>query len=176
MKTKQLKDILGNEELSLEEKAAQIMALNGQDINTAKESSSVRVQELESELEDLKAKNTELTGKVNSHKDYDELLKFKNDTLSEKENNQKKEYLTKIGFKRPDLFFDKLDWTKAKYDAEKKEYSGIDIDTLKTTYADLYNEPNSSNGGTINFGAVGNSAKQEVTPNASMNAFLRGQK
>lgn len=172
MKTKQLKDILANEELSLEDKAAQIMALNGQDVNAAKEYSNERVQELESEVAELKAKNSELETNVSKYKDYDELVKFKTDTLAEKENNQKKSYLESLGFKRPDLFFDKVDWSKAKYDDEKKEYTGLDVDGIKKTYSDLYSEP--SNQGKITFGAVGSGNQEKPSTNVAMNNFIRG--
>lgn len=172
MKTKQLKEILGNEELDLEEKVSQIMALNGQDVNSAKESSSSRVQELESEVAELKAKNSELETNVSKYKDYDELAKFKTDTLAEKENNQKKSYLESLGFKRPDLFFDKVDWSKAKYDEGKKTYTGLDVDSLKKTYSDLYSEP--SNQGKITFGAVGSGNQEKPSTNAAMNNFIRG--
>ena len=156
MKTSKLKEILGNEELDLEEKASQIMALNGQDVNAAKESSNARVQELESENATLKAKNTELTSQAEKYADYDDLAKFKADTLSEKENNQKKAYLESLGFKRPDLFMDKIDWSNAKYDDGTKQYTGLDIEGLKTAYADLYNEPAHGSGTTeITFGALG---------------------
>lgn len=168
MKTQKLKDILGNDELSLDEKAAQILAMNGNDVNTAKE----RVTELESELETLKSKNTELETKVNGFKDYEELVKFKADTLAAKENDQKKEYLTKLGFKRPDLFFEKVDWSKAKYDEDKKEYSGVDVDGLKKTYSELFTDPKPQN--KINFGNVGNGKQEPQTTNTSMNNFIRG--
>ena len=172
MKTTKLKEILGNEELTLEDKVAQIMALNGQDVNAAKESSSSRVEELETEVATLKAKNSELETNVSKYKDYDELAKFKTDTLAEKENNQKKSYLESLGFKRPDLFFDKVDWSKAKYDEGKKAYTGIDVDSLKKTYSDLYSEP--SNQGKITFGSVGSGNQEKPSTNAAMNNFIRG--
>lgn len=171
MKTTKLKEILGNEELTLEDKVAQIMALNGQDVNAAKESSSSRVEELETEVATLKAKNSELETNVSKYKDYDDLAKFKADTLAEKENNQKKSYLESLGFKRPDLFFDKVDWSKAKYDEGKKTYTGIDVDGLKKTYADLYNEPSQ---GKITFGTVGSGNQEKPNTNATMNNFIRG--
>ena len=174
MKTKDLKTILGNEELTLEDKIAQIMALNGQDVNAAKEYSNTRVQELETENAELKAAKKDLETKASNYKDYDDLVKFKNDTLSEKENNQKKSYLESLGFKRADLFLDKVDWSKAKYDEAKKEYTGVDVETLKKTYADLYSEP--SNHGQIKFGNVGNNKNETPNPNSSMNNFIRGIK
>lgn len=173
MKTKDLKNILGNEELSLEDKIAQIMALNGQDVNAAKDYSTARVQELENEVADLKAAKKELETKVESYKDYDDLVKFKNDTLSEKENGQKKDYLKKIGFKRPDLFFDKIDWSKSKYDEEKKEYVGLDVESLKSTYSDLFADPTP---GRIKFGSVENGKTETSGANSSMNNFIRGIK
>lgn len=172
MKTNKLKEILANEELSIEEKMAQIMALNGQDVNVAKEVQSVRVQELEAEVADLKAKNTELTSKQEGYKDYEDLKKFKTDTLAEKENNQKMAYLEKVGFKRTDLFYDKVDWSKAKYDEAKKEYTGVDVEGLKQTYADLYSD--SSNRGRVTFGNVNNSNDDKPSTNGVMNNFIRG--
>ena len=110
--------------------------------------------------------------KKNQPDDYEDLKKFKADTLAEKENNQKKSYLESLGFKRPDLFFDKVDWSKAKYDEGKKTYTGIDVDSLKKTYSDLYSEPR--NQGKITFGGVGSGNQEKPNTNTAMNNFIRG--
>lgn len=150
-----------------EEAISKIMDENGNDVENAK-------KPLQAKIDDLTAKNTELTSKAEGYKDYEDLKKFKVDTLAEKENNQKKSYLESVGFKRTDLFYDKIDWSKAKYDEAKKTYTGVDVEGLKKTYAELYVEPN--NQGKINFGNVGNGKTETPNPNSSMNNFIRGIK
>lgn len=134
----------GIEEEKLGEVVDYIMASNGAD-----------VQSLKDELEKTKASNTEATSKheeevktlktqLAGYKDYEDLKKFKEETLEKAENSKKSEFLKGVGCKHPDLMMSKLDFSKATYDEEKKTYTGLDDDvkTLKETYADLFEVKN----------------------------------
>lgn len=99
--------------------------------------------------DDINALNQKIAGfeeqakTYDKFKDYDELLQFKNDTLANIDKNQKIEWLKSQGAKHPDLLIDKLDFKDAKYDSEKKTYSGLEdsIKKLKTNYEDLFTSP-----------------------------------
>lgn len=134
----------GIEEEKLGEVVDYIMASNGAD-----------VQSLKDELEKTKASSTEATSKheeevktlktqLAGYKDYEDLKKFKEETLEKAENSKKSEFLKGVGCKHPDLMMSKLDFSKATYDEEKKTYTGLDDDvkTLKETYADLFEVKN----------------------------------
>lgn len=132
----------GIEEEKLGEVVDYIMASNGAD-----------VQSLKDELEKTKASSTEATSKheeevktlktqLAGYKDYEDLKKFKEETLEKAENSKKSEFLKGVGCKHPDLMMSKLDFSKATYDEEKKTYTGLDDDvkTLKVSYSDLFEE------------------------------------
>jgi len=124
-----------------------IMDENGKDINLAKQNVDDDFAKLKAENETLKTSQTELTAKVDSYKDYDELKKFKAEYEANQEKTQKSEYLKSIGCKHPDLFLNQIDWSKASYDNDKKTYVGLDdaIKGLKETYKDMFEAENKGN-------------------------------
>ena len=110
-----------------------VMSANGNDLNTLK-------SELEAAkgkyADDMKSKDETIKG----YADYDDLKKFKADTEANAEKSKRIDFLKSNGCKHPDLMMDKLDFSKAKYDEEKKTFTGLDDDikNLKTSYADLF--------------------------------------
>ena len=117
-----------------------IMTQNGVDIEALKNQYANEKQTLQNELNDVKAKLTQTEAKVSQYADYDELKKFKEDTLLNVEKGQKLEYLKTIKCKHPELFIDKFDWTKATYNAEKKTYEGLDeqVKTFQKQYEGMF--------------------------------------
>ncbi len=121
-----------------------VMAQNGADVNA-----------LKSELETLKGKQAEESKaseekikayeeRLKAYADYDDLKKFKDDTEANAEKSKRVEFLKSKGCKHPDLMMDKIDFSKASYDEEKKTYTGLDeeVKNLKTSYADLFEDKN----------------------------------
>lgn len=117
-----------------------IMSQNGADLNTLKSENEQLKSSHEKEVETLKAQNSELTSKVESYKDYEDLKKFKSETIANQENAKRIDFLKAQGCKHPDLIMTQLDFEKASYDEEKKTYVGLDdsLKALKTNYADLF--------------------------------------
>ena len=117
-----------------------VMGANGADLNALKSELETSKTSHQKEVEALKAQNSELASKVESYKDYEDLKKFKSDTIANQENAKRVDFLKSQGCKHPDLIMTKLDFEKASYDEEKKTYIGLDdsIKTLKTSYADLF--------------------------------------
>lgn len=117
-----------------------VMSQNGADLNTLKSENEQLKSSHSKEVETLKAQNSELASKVESYKDYEDLKKFKSDTIANQENSKRIEFLKAQGCKHPDLIMAKLDFEKASYDEEKKTYVGLDdsLKTLKTSYSDLF--------------------------------------
>lgn len=150
MRQKDLTDILENKDLSTAEKAAKIQALNGIDVNAAKDLVKEEYQASQTEIEELKNKNKDLKASLDSYKDYDELKKFKEDILAKEDKQRKIEFLKSDAVKAKsnyiDLLLDKIDWSKGKYDEEKKTFTGLeaDINDSKTIYADLFESENKS--------------------------------
>ena len=117
-----------------------VMAQNGNDLNTLK-------SELEATkgkyADDMKSKDETIKGyeeKIKGFADYEVLKKFKADTEANAEKSKRIDFLKSQGCKHPDLFIDKVDFSKAKYDEEKKTYTGLDedINSYKESYADLF--------------------------------------
>ena len=132
-----------------------IMASNGADINTIK----AEKEALEKKYaEDIKAKDDSLKeyeSKVKGYADYEDLKKFKADTIANAEKSRKVEFLKSQGCKHPELILGQLDFEKATYDEEKKTYTGLDesLKTLKNNYKDLFVEQST----------------QQIDPNATPN-------
>ena len=132
------------------------------------------------EVEKLKSKNDELKESLKGYADYDDLKTFKSDVLAKEEEANKLAYLKEMKVKDTyaKMVMGQLDWSKGKYDQEKKTYTGLDeqIAASKETYKDLY-EQEVSNPQVITFDAAssGNGAKPSSTPNSRMNAFIRGE-
>ena len=117
-----------------------VMGANGADLNTLKSENEQLKSSHEKEVETLKAQNSELASKVESYKDYEDLKKFKSDTIANQENNKRIDFLKAQGCKHPDLIMAKIDFEKVSYDEEKKTYVGLDetLKNLKSNYADLF--------------------------------------
>lgn len=117
-----------------------VMAQNGVDIESLKATHTNEMQTLQSQLSDVNEKLTQAEASKSQYADYDELKKFKEDALLKVENEQKLDYLKSIKCKHPELFVDKLDWTKATYNAEKKTYEGLDeqVKSYKEQYASMF--------------------------------------
>lgn len=119
-----------------------IMAQNGADIESLKgELTAAKTSNADS-LKKLQDENTALKTQIDGYKDYEELKKFKADSLEKVENDKKVAFLTANGCKHPDLMMSKVDFSKGKYDEESKTYKGLDEDikVLRNTYGDLFEQ------------------------------------
>lgn len=117
-----------------------IMSANGADINSLKEELSAAKTQNANSLKSVQDENTALKAQLEGYKDYEELKKFKADSLEKIETDKKVAFLKANGCKFPDLMMSKLDFSKATYDEEAKTYKGLDEDIkgLTTTYGDLF--------------------------------------
>ena len=142
MKQQDLRAILEDAELSIEDKMAKIQAINGQDVGAAKSKSQDEIATLTQQLEELKTKNTELESNASKYSDYEELLNFKNGVIEKEMKQQRVDFLKGQGAKHPDLFIDKIDWDKLTYNEETKKFEGENLEEcikgLKDTYSDLF--------------------------------------
>lgn len=130
----------GLEAEKIDEIVNYIMDENGKDINQAKANVDDDFAKVKAENEALKQSNTELTAKVDSYKDYEDLKKYKADAEALKEETKITEYLKSIGCKHPDLIKSQIDFSKASYDEEKKTFTGLDetVKGLKEKYKDMF--------------------------------------
>ena len=119
-----------------------VMAQNGAEINALKEEITAAKGVNDETIKSLKEENASLKSKIDGYKDYEDLKKFKEDSIANAENEKRVNFLKDNGCKHPDLVMSKLDFSKAKYDDEKKTYTGLDEDikSLKGTYADLFEQ------------------------------------
>lgn len=117
-----------------------VMAQNGVDIETLKTNHANELQSLQTQLSEVNEKLTQAESEKSQYADYEELKKFKEDALIKVENEQKLEYLKSIKCKHPELFIDKLDWTKATFNSEKKTYEGLDeqVKSYREQYASMF--------------------------------------
>lgn len=164
MKTKDLTEVIESEALSTADKVGKIMAMNGVDVNNAKQSSADDTQKLQDQIAALTKENQTLKDQAKEHEDYAELKKFKEDTIANAENEQKIGYLKGLGFSHPELLLDKVDFSKGTYDANKKTYTGLDdaVKSLKETYKDMYKDPTPKQNPGINPGSAGNSGSADI--------------
>ena len=119
-----------------------IMAANGADVESLKKENETLKASHKEALEAIQEENKTLKNQVSGYKDYEELKKFKADTLEKAETSKKIEFLKANGCKHPDLIMNKLDFTKGVYDEEKKTYTGLDDDVkgLREAYGDLFEQ------------------------------------
>ena len=117
-----------------------VMAQNGAEINALKEEITAAKGVNDETIKSLKEENASLKSKIDGYKDYEDLKKFKEDSIANAENEKRVNFLKENGCKHPDLVAGKIDFSKAKYDDEKKTYIGLDEDLkgLKESYADLF--------------------------------------
>ncbi len=119
-----------------------IMAANGADVESLKKENETLKASHKEALEAIQEENKTLKTQVGNYKDYEELKKFKADTLEKAETSKKMEFLKAQGCKHPDLIMNKLDFSKGTYDEEKKTYTGLDDDVkgLREAYGDLFEQ------------------------------------
>ena len=117
-----------------------IMAQNGADIQSLKNENASLKSSYDENLKKLEDENKGFKTQLESYKDYEDLKKFKSDTLEKAETNKRNDFLKAQGCKHPDLIAGKIDFSKATYDEEKKTYIGLDEDikSLKESYIDLF--------------------------------------
>lgn len=121
-----------------------IMSANGADVNSLKEELSAAKTQNANSLKSIQDENTALKAQLEGYKDYEELKKFKADSLEKIETDKKVAFLKANGCKHPDLMMPKVDFGKGKYDEESKTYTGLDDDikALKENYKDLFEQTN----------------------------------
>ena len=115
------------------------------------------------EFQKLKSENEELKKKIEGFEDYDELKQFKEESVAREEKQTKIDYLKSVGCKHPELFVDKVDFTKGKYNAEKKTYEGLDdgVKVVKEQYKDMFENNDSKPNTDITLGALDNGKGKE---------------
>lgn len=117
-----------------------VMAQNGAEINALKEENKALKDTNAESMKTIEEENKTLKSQISGYKDYEDLKKFKEDTIAKAENDKRINFLKAQGCKHPDLVMQKLDFSKAKYDDEKNTYTGLDDDMkgLKDSYKDLF--------------------------------------
>ena len=93
MKNQNLRAIIEDAELSIEDKMAKIQAINGQDVGAAISKSQDEIATLTQQLEELKTKNSELESNASKYSDYEELLNFKNGVIEKETKQQRVDFL-----------------------------------------------------------------------------------
>lgn len=165
MKREEIKGILENAEISIEDK---IMDANGTDINLAKSSIDLSSYTSKADYESLAQKYNSLDADFSAYKestkDYASIKEKYNGLLKENELNNKIGVLNGLNCKHSDLLVDKLDWSK--YDQEKKTFDEEYIKGVKSKYSDLFNikdETYKPNKGVDNIGVFGNQNPNKLT-------------
>ena len=142
MKREEIKGILENAEISIEDKINKIMDANGTDINLAKSSIDLSSYTSKADYESLAQKYNSLDADFSAYKestkDYASIKEKYNGLLKENELNNKIGVLNGLNCKHSDLLVDKLDW--AKYDTEKKTFDEEYLKGVKSKYSDLFND------------------------------------
>ena len=117
-----------------------VMAQNGADIQSLKTEKESLKASYDENLKKLQDENKAFKTQLDGYKDYEELKKFKADTIEKAETNKRNDFLKAQGCKHPDLIAGKIDFSKATWDEDKKTYTGLDEDikSLKGSYADLF--------------------------------------
>lgn len=148
-----------------EEAISKIMEENGNDVENAK-------KPLQSKIDSLTAQNSELTTKIDSYKDYEDVKKSLASYKANEEKQTKIDYLKSVGCKHPELFVDKVDFTKGKYNAEKKTYEGLDdgVKVVKEQYKDMFENNDPKPNTDITLGALDNGKGKE---NSNFNQDFR---
>ena len=117
-----------------------VMAQNGADIQSLKTEKESLKASYDENLKKLQDENKGFKTQLDGYKDYEDLKKFKADTIEKAETNKRNDFLKAQGCKHPDLIAGKIDFSKATWDEDKKTYTGLDEDikSLKGSYADLF--------------------------------------
>lgn len=151
-----------------------IMAANGADVESLKKENETLKASHKEALETIQEENKTLKTQVGNYKDYEELKKFKADTLEKAETSKKMEFLKAQGCKHPDLIMGKLDFTKGTYDEEKKTYTGLDDDVkgLREAYGDLFEQTGTQKITPVNQGQSSNTfLDQYLKENPTMSKY-----
>lgn len=134
MKREEIKGILENAEISIEDKINKIMDANGTDINLAKSSIDLSSYTSKADYESLAQKYNSLDADFSAYKestkDYASIKEKYNGLLKEKDLNDKLLFLNSLNCKHSDLLVDKFDWEKK----EDKDY----LSNFKNKYSDLF--------------------------------------
>lgn len=117
-----------------------VMAQNGADIESLKAQHTNELQTKETELNEARTKISQLEANTSQYADYEELKKFREDALLKVENEKRLEYLKSIKCKHPELFIEKIDWSKATFNEEKKTFEGLDeqVKSYQEQYKDMF--------------------------------------
>lgn len=168
MKREEIKGILENAEISIEDKINKIMDANGVDINLAKSSIDLSSYTPKADYESLAQKYNSLDADFSAYKestkDYASIKEKYNGLLKENELNNKIGVLNGLNCKHSDLLVDKLDWSK--YNQEKKSFDEEYIKGVKSKYSDLFDvkdEAYKPNKGVNNVGVFGNQNPNKLT-------------
>ena len=111
MKREDLKARLTNAGIAedkLSEVVDYIMSQNGADVNSLREEITTLKATHEKELKAVQDESASLKTRVEAYKDYEDLKKFKEETIEKAENSKKVEFLKSQGCKYPDLVMSKL--------------------------------------------------------------------
>lgn len=152
-----------------------VMGQNGAEINALKEEISNLKNSSNDKYKALEEENVALKSKVDGYKDYEDLKKFKADTLEKAENSKRIEFLKANGCKHPDLMMGKVDFGKATYDEKSNTYTGLDEDikALKENYSDLFEEAGTQRITPTQSGQASNSfIEQYLKENPNMARFI----
>lgn len=147
MKQNELKAILEDESLSIADKMAKIQALNGQDIGKEQSKYQASIDTLQEENATLKTQVDQANSKLAGFEDYEELKKFKADSLAKVENERKTQFLASLGCKHPELLEAKVDWTTLTFNEENNTFEGEGLEAVKglsTKYPTLFGEGNNA--------------------------------
>ena len=157
MKREEIKGILENAEISIEDKINKIMDANGTDINLAKSSIDLSSYTPKADYDSLAQKYNSLDADFSAYKestkDYASIKEKYNGLLKENEFNNKIAVLNGLNCKHSDLLVDKLDW--AKYDQEKKMFDEEYINGVKSKYSDLFDVQDKNYVPNVNPGTAG---------------------
>lgn len=143
MKQNELKAILEDESLSVADKMAKIQALNGQDIGKEQSKYQASIDTLQEENNTLKSQVEQANSKLAGFEDYEELKKFKADSLAKVETERKTQFLASLGCKHPELLEGKVDWATLTFNEENNTFEGDGLEAVKglsAKYPTLFGE------------------------------------
>ena len=117
-----------------------IMSENGKDINEAKNAGNSEVEKIQNKLNEITIERDNLNARVDKYKDYDELVKYKQDNEAKAEVGKREEFLKSKGIKFPELIIDKIDWNNLTYNSDKKAYEGEGIEEKFNQFKEQYGD------------------------------------
>ena len=102
-----------------------VMAQNGADIQSLKTEKESLKASYDENLKKLQDENKGFKAQLDGYKDYEDLKKFKTETIEKAEADKKINFLKAQGCKHPDLVMGKIDFSKATYDEDIAEIRDI---------------------------------------------------